>query len=70
MHIHVNVTLAAGDKFDNTPDEAAAKVLLALGGSQEKDYCTAVVTLPSAGGSAGTPEPPLDIVPPPETPPS
>jgi len=54
MRIDVIVTLAQGDKWENTADEAAAKVMAALGAEPMTDVCVLTVALPQTTGQAGT----------------
>lgn len=59
MQIQTTVTLGDGDNFAITADDAAQRVLVALGGDPGKDFSTALVQL-QATGSHGEPLPPPD----------
>lgn len=58
MQINVNVALNKGENLnDLSADEAANAIIKALGGDEEKDYCTVSISLPEPG-TAGTPPQP------------
>lgn len=63
MQVITNVTLADGDRFGMTTEEAAKAVLAALGGDLDKDSCQLTVMAPT--GSVGMP-PTAPVLPPPE----
>jgi len=57
MVISCSINLSSGDHLGMTSDEAAKKILEALGGDLLKDLCN--VTILSPPGSAGTDAPPV-----------
>jgi len=53
MFVIVTIQLEAGEAFADSPDDAAQKVLDALGGDSATDTCQASITATSSTGTAG-----------------